>query len=184
MLTMVFLVGSDCSHVLKVLDDIQLHFEINIKEHPSQHLGYTLNWKEDGSDHVKQADFTMKILQDFCMDNLNPVKAPAPTNLHQVVASKSPQYHQKTYQKALGMLNYLALHHQPNITFATNLLSQFTSSPTVAQWGAVKHLLQYLRGTVYIGIHYFKPEMKGKDLVEWADADYANSLLTKKSTSG
>jgi hypothetical protein len=159
-----FLVGSGRSHVLQVLKDIQLHYKIKVKERPSQHLSYTLNWKEDGSVHVNQADFTLKILQDFCMDDSNPVKEPAPTNLHQVVASESPQFHQKTYQKALGMLNYLALHTRPDITFATNLLPQFTSSPTVAQWGAVKHLLQYLRGTVYIGIHYLKPKMKGEDL--------------------
>jgi hypothetical protein len=179
-----FLVGSNRSHVLKVLDDVQLHYKIKIKERPSQHLGYTLNWKEDGLVHVNQADFTLKILQDFCMDDSNPVKAPAPTNLHQVVASESLPFHQKTYQKALRMLNYLALHTRPDITFATNLLSQFTSKPTVAQWGTVKHLLRYLRGTMNIGIHYFKPESSGEDLCGWANADYATSLLTKKSTSG
>jgi hypothetical protein len=178
-----FLVGNDRMKVLKVLDDIQLHYKIKIKERPSQHLGYTLNWKEDGSVHVNQADFTQKILQDFCMDESNPVKAPAPTNLHQIVASESPLFHQKTYQKALGMLNYLALHTRPDITFATNLLSQFTSKPTVAQWGAVKHLLRYLQGTISMGIHYYRsPETE--DLCGWADADYATSLITKKSTSG
>jgi hypothetical protein len=179
-----FLVGSDRSQVLQTLEDIQHHYKIKIKECPTQHLGYTLNWKEDGSVHVNQADFTQKILQDFCMDDSNPVRAPAPTNLHQIVASESESFHRKTYQKALGMLNYLALHTRPDITFATNLLSQFTANPTVAQWGVVKHLLRYLRGTIYIGIHYYKPHSTAEDLCGWADADYATSLLTKKSTSG
>ncbi|PLW38955.1 hypothetical protein PCASD_11715 [Puccinia coronata f. sp. avenae] len=150
-----FLVSNDRAKVLRVLDDVQLHYKIKIKERPSQHLSYTLNWKEDGSVHVNQADFTQKILQDFCMDKSNPVRAPVPTDLHQIVASESPMFHQKTYQKALGMLNYLALHTRPDITFATNLLSQFTSKPTVAQWGAVKHLLCYLKGTENIGIQYY-----------------------------
>jgi hypothetical protein len=88
-----FLVGSDQSQVLQTLEDIQHHYKIKIKECPTQHLGYTLNWKEDGSVHVNQADFTQKILQDFCMDDSNPVRAPAPTNLHQIVASESESFH-------------------------------------------------------------------------------------------
>ena len=149
-----------------------------------QHLGYTLNWKEDGSIHVNQANFTQKILSDFCMDESNPFREPAPTNVHQVVAGELPSFHQKTYQKALRMLNYLALHTRPDITFAKDLLSQFTSKPMVAQWGAVKHLMRYLQGTSAYGIHYFKLQEKIEELCGWADTDYATSLLTKKSTSG
>ncbi|MBW0591563.1 hypothetical protein O181_131278 [Austropuccinia psidii MF-1] len=87
-------------------------------------------------------------------------------------------------QKAVGMLNYLALHTRPNIMFTTNLLSQFVSKPTMSHWNLVKHLLRYLNGTRGLGLHYTKTQQHESELVGWADADYATSLVTKKSHSG
>jgi hypothetical protein len=179
-----FIIGKNCLAVVQLLDDIKATYSIKIKEYPTQHLGYTLDWKEDGSVHVNQEDFTNKILFDFNMHDSNPVRAPAPVNLHKIVASDSPSFHQKLFQKAIGMLNYLAMHTRPEITFATNLLAQFTSSPTEAHWSAVKHLLRYLKGTPTFGIHYTRTSDPEEGLCGWADADYASSLVSKKSTSG
>ena len=142
-----FLIGRSRVEVLKTLDKLKKYYKIKIQERPAQHLGYTLDWKEDGSVHVHQTDFSKKILYEFNMNDANPVKAPAPMNLHKIVASNAPSVHQKLYQKAIGMLNYLALHTRPNITFVTNLLAQFTSSPNEAHWSLVKHLFQYVKGT-------------------------------------
>ena len=104
-----FVIGQSRSEVLKMLDGLKKFYTIKVQEQPAQHLGYTLNWKEDGLVNIKQADFTIKILQDFCTNNSNPFRVPAPTNLHQILTSNSESFHQKTHQKALGMLNYLAL---------------------------------------------------------------------------
>jgi hypothetical protein len=179
-----FIVGKDINSVLDLLDDIRKVYTIKVKEKPSQHLGYTLDWKEDGTVHINQADFIQKILYDFNMQDSNPVRAPAPMNLHKIVATGAPSFHQKLYQKAVGMLNYLALHTRPDITFATNLLAQFTSQPNESHWLAVKHLLRYLHGTPVMGIHYTRTLDSEEGLCGWADADYATSLVTKNSTSG
>jgi hypothetical protein len=157
---------------------------IEVQERPAQHLGYTLDWKEDGSVHVHQTDFAEKILYDFNMNNANLVRALAPMNLHKVVASDAPSVNQKLYQKAVGMLNYLALHTQPNINFVTNLLAQFTSSPNEAHWSSVKHLLRYEKGTRTMGIMYTQTTNPNEGVCGWADANYATSLVSKKSTSG
>jgi hypothetical protein len=96
------------------------------------------------------------------------------------------------------MLNYLALHTRPDITFAINLLAQFTSSPNEVHCLAVKHMLQYLRGTSRMGLHmlrylrgtsrmglhYTQTTIPDEELCGWADADYATSLVSKKSMSG
>jgi hypothetical protein len=179
-----FVIGQSRDQVVQLLEDIKKTYSVKIKEHPSQHLGYTLDWKEDGTVHINQADFIQKILFDFNMHKSNPVRAPAPMDLHKIVASKAPAFNQKTYQKAVGMLNYLALHTRPNITFAINLLAQFTSSPNEAHWSAVKHMLQYLRGTSCMGLHFTQTTNLDEELCGWADADYATSLVSKKSTSG
>jgi hypothetical protein len=179
-----FVIGQRHDQVTKLLDGIKKAYSIKVKERPSQHLGYTLDWKEDGTVHINQADFIQKILFDFNMHESNPVRAPAPMDLHKIVASEAPAFDQKTYQKAVGMLNYLALHTRPDITFAINLLAQFTSSPNESHWSAFKHMLRYLRGTSSMGLHYTQTSNPDEELCGWADADYATSLVTKKSTSG
>lgn len=179
-----FIIGCSRDQVLKFLEALKKTYTMKVQERPAQHLGYTLDWKEDGSVHVHQSDFAEKILYEFNMTDANPVKAPAPMNLHKIVASVASPINQKLYQKAVGMLNYLALHTRPDITFVTNLLAQFTSNPNEAHWSSVKHLLRYLKGTMTMGIHYIQSSNLSEDLVGWADADYATSLVTKKSTSG
>ncbi|MBW0570413.1 hypothetical protein O181_110128 [Austropuccinia psidii MF-1] len=87
-------------------------------------------------------------------------------------------------QKAVGMLNYLALHTQPKITFTFSLLAQFTKKPTVSHWSLIKHLLRYLNGTKDLDLHFTKPQSEGAELLGWEDVDYATSLVTKKSHSG
>ncbi|MBW0469746.1 hypothetical protein O181_009461 [Austropuccinia psidii MF-1] len=114
----------------------------------------------------------------------NSIKTPSPANIHNVVAQTSTPFSKHTIQKAIGMLNYLALHTQPDIMFTTNLISQFISKPTMSHWKLVKHLLHHLNATQGLGIHYTKAQQNKDELVGWAYADYTTSLVTKKSHSG
>ncbi|KAL0825275.1 hypothetical protein Bca101_048952 [Brassica carinata] len=51
------------------------------------------------------------------------------------------------YLSAIGALMYLATHTRPDIAFAVNLLSRFSSCPTQRHWNGIKHVLHYLQGT-------------------------------------
>ncbi|MBW0569914.1 hypothetical protein O181_109629 [Austropuccinia psidii MF-1] len=53
----------------------------------------------------------------------------------------------------------------------------------MSHWNLVKHLLRYLNGTQRLGIHYTKAQRHKDNLVGLEDADYATSLVTKKSHS-
>ncbi|MBW0514556.1 hypothetical protein O181_054271 [Austropuccinia psidii MF-1] len=128
------------------------------KKNPTQHLGYTLIWQSDGTIILHQHDFCTKILNELNMTLSTSIKTPAPASIHNVVAQTSTPFSKKTMQKAIGMLNYLALHTRPDIMFTTNLLSQFVSEPTMSHWNLVKHLLCYLNGTQVLGIHYTKAQ--------------------------
>ena len=44
--------------------------------------------------------------------------------------------------------------NRPDICFAVNMLSQFMVEPKRVHWVAVKHVLQYLQGTVDYGLDY------------------------------
>ncbi|KAG7583564.1 Reverse transcriptase RNA-dependent DNA polymerase [Arabidopsis suecica] len=86
------------------------------------------------------------------------------------------------YLSAIGALMYLASHTRPDICFAVNLLSRFSSCPTQRHWNEIKHLLRYLQGTVDLGIFYTNHNKEG--LVGFADAGYQSDPHNGKSQTG
>jgi hypothetical protein len=68
-----------------------------------------------------------------------------------------------------------------DIAFIVGRLSQFNHDPTETHWTAAKRVLRYLKGTKTAALHYCKD--KNKQLVGYADSDYAEDI-TRKSTAG
>ena len=60
------------------------------------------------------------------------------------------------YLSAIGVLMYLADNTRPDIAFAVNLLTKYSSTPTRKHWKGVKDVLYYLRGTTNIGLFIHK----------------------------
>ncbi|MBW0540521.1 hypothetical protein O181_080236 [Austropuccinia psidii MF-1] len=87
------------------------------------------------------------------------------------------------YQQAIGSLNYLAQHTQPDIMFTVNQLSRYSTKPTGKHWTAIKHLLCYLKGMMKFVLEFTKTTNKTV-LAGWADADYANDKSDRKYISG
>jgi hypothetical protein len=176
-------VGKSRQAILAFLANLKNVYLLKINERPKQHLGYTLNWRDDGLLYINQSDFAQKILDEFGMLDANPVKAPSPLNFQSLVASEADGINVTLMQKAIGMLTYLALHTRPDIAFTINVLAQFRSAPNMSHWSLVKHLLCYLCGTETFGIHFTKGS-KSNTLCGGTNADYAALLVSKKSTSG
>ncbi|MBW0548514.1 hypothetical protein O181_088229 [Austropuccinia psidii MF-1] len=122
-----FIIGETAEIIENFLTQLRKLYSIKTKKKMTQNLGYTLSWQQNGSVILHQQDFCSKILEEFNMSSSNSIKNTAPENIHNVVAQVSPPFSNLTMQKAIGMLNYLALHTRPDIMFTTNLLSQFTN---------------------------------------------------------
>jgi hypothetical protein len=88
---------------------------------------------------------------------------------------------QTLYQQIIGSLLYLALKTRPDILTAVCILSRFTSAPTKYCHMAVKRVLRYLQGTVYLALEYCSSDIKMNVFV---DSDYAGDTNSRKSTSG
>ncbi|MBW0508957.1 hypothetical protein O181_048672 [Austropuccinia psidii MF-1] len=176
-------VGDSRESIETILKKLSQTYKLKISERPNQHLGYTLEWN-DGSLTMHQEDFCKKILDELNMFNSNPIKTPTPMNLRHVLEAESPPIKASYVQKAIGMLSYLALHTRLDIVFTVNVLSQHVNKPISAVWQLIKHVLRYLKGTSGMGIKYTKDNTQVAGLIGWADADYANSTITRKSTSG
>jgi len=57
---------------------------------------------------------------------------------------------------ALGAFKYVTKCIRSDITFATNLLVRFSSSPIWRHWNELKLLFHHLRGTTHLGLFYSK----------------------------
>ena len=74
------------------------------------------------------------------------------------------------YKEAIGSLDYLSQVTRPDICYAVNAVSQYSSNPGRKHWEAVKRIFRYLRGTAGNRLVYKKGG--NKDLVGYTDADW------------
>ena len=85
------------------------------------------------------------------------------------------------YQHRIGQLNWLSRATRPDITFATQKLSQHAHKPAQRHQGAVDYLLGYLAMTSSLRIRY--SNRAHVSIEGYADADYASDE-TRRSTMG
>ena len=71
---------------------------------------------------------------------------------------------------------------RPDIMFATCLCARFQSSPREYHLNSIKRIFKYLSGSLHLGLWY--PRSSSFDLISYSDADFIDSLLDRKSTSG
>src|SRR5436190_329827 len=78
---------------------------------------------------------------------------------------------------------YIAVNTRPDIAYATSFLSQFNTCYTLAHWQAAKRILRYLKGTIDVSLIFEKNDCK-INVKGYADADWANNELDRRSYSG
>nr|GEV87126.1 copia protein [Tanacetum cinerariifolium] len=71
---------------------------------------------------------------------------------------------------------------RPDISYATNKLSQYMHDPCDTHWQALKWLLRYLKGTTHFGL-YFKRNQPLL-LSTFSDSDWGGEQENGRSTTG
>ena len=72
------------------------------------------------------------------------------------------------YHEAVGSLMYASLGTRPDISFAVQTVSRFSTKPELIHWDAVKWIFRYLKGTKDLWLSYGHAKI---DLAGYADAD-------------
>ncbi|BFG15965.1 hypothetical protein CerSpe_022390 [Prunus speciosa] len=85
------------------------------------------------------------------------------------------------YQKLVGKLIYLS-HTRPDIAYAVSVVSQFMHAPSESHMEAVLRILRYLKSAPGKGLIFTKHGHL--DVQAYTDADYAGSIVDRRSTSG
>lgn len=85
------------------------------------------------------------------------------------------------YQQLVGRLVYIS-HTHPDITYAVGIISRFMQDPKEIHLQIAYRVFQYLKGTPGNGVLFKRRE---KLLLEaYTDADYAGSIINRRSISG
>ena len=121
------------------------------------------------------------LLKRFGYENGTAKSTPMSTTIKLDKDEKGKEVDIKTYRGMIGSLLYLTA-SRPDIMFSVCLCARFQSCPKESHFHAVKRILKYLLGTIDVGLWY--PRNVEFNLVGYSDADFAGSLLDRKSTSG
>ena len=105
---------------------------------------------------------------------------PMDTNL-KLLADESLELVDVTqYRQIIGLLMYL-MNTTPDICFLVNTLSQYLVKPRHVLLIVANHVMRYVKGTIDFGIYYVGDH--DYRLYGYTDANWARSVLDKKSTS-
>lgn len=145
---------------------------------------------------IGQSTYALKILERFESTHVKPSSTPFPSSLklykpdQEEIEDLKNQKH--PYRNLVRSLMYLAQCTRPDLAHAVGTLSQHLDWRDYQHWDAARHVLQYLKGTVKIGIVYcwdanpvilkgLKSELCPQSL---CDAGWAGDKDSHRSTTG
>ena len=147
-----------------------------------EYLGMQIR-KDQSGIFVNQSSYTEKILKNFDFATVNIASTPMEKGMLTREEDHVNDHlldRSIPYRQAIGSLLYLSTISRPDISFAVNYLSRFSSKPKNSHWKMIKRVFQYLKGSIHFGIH-FDGSTK---LIAYTDSDYEGDLTTGQSTSG
>ena len=123
-------------------------------------------------------------LKRFDMEQCKPVSTPLKPGkrFHELPDDENPTNINK-YQKLIGCLTYVPTATRPDLASAVGILSKYLSRPSNEHWKGAKRVLRYIKGTINYGL-IFDGRSTRCSLIGYSDADWANDVDTRRSTSG
>ncbi|RVW35276.1 Retrovirus-related Pol polyprotein from transposon RE1 [Vitis vinifera] len=130
---------------------------------------------------ISQQKYVTNLLAKTGKIGCKPVSTPMDPNHKLGEAKEEPVVDKRMYQRLVGRLIYVA-HTRPNIAYSVSVISQFMHDPREPHLQAAYRVLHYLKGNPGKGILFKKNNTLA--LEAYTDADYAGSLVDRRSTTG
>jgi hypothetical protein len=159
---------------------MQTEFEMSMIGELSYFLGLQVKQSSAGI-FISQEKYLKEILKKFQMEDSSTVSTPMVVGCKLSKDDISPDVDQRTYRSMIGSLLYITA-SRPDIMQAVGMVGHFQSAPKQSHLAAVKRIFKYLKGTMTYGLRY--PRNQNFQLIAYSDADWANCVDERKSTSG
>nr|GEX56709.1 hypothetical protein [Tanacetum cinerariifolium] len=128
-----------------------------------------------------KAKYTLQILHKHGIENEQSIGTPMATKPKLDADLSGNPVDQTDYRSKIRSLMYLTS-SRPDIVQAVCFCARYQLRPTKKHLKEVKRIFQYLRGTVKMGLWYLKGS--SFSLTAFSDADHAECIDSRKSTSG
>lgn len=106
-------------------------------------LGMKISRKSDGL-VLSQSHYIKKVLEKFKEYDDSQVRTPVDVNIH-LTKNKGQGISQLEYSRIIGSLMYIMNCTRPDIAYAVNKFSRYTSNPGEDHWKALVRVLRYLK---------------------------------------
>lgn len=142
--------------------------------------------RDDNNIYIDQKTYINQILNKFQMQDCNPVKTPMEPGIILDKPARNEEISNVPYMQLIGCLTYLSICTRMDIANSVSRLAQFNNSHSLLHWNAAKRILRYLKGTSDMKLAYpVSCENKTEfTLSAYADSDFSNNLLDRKSFTG
>jgi hypothetical protein len=145
------LIGGDTKLMDAIVKYLKSKYSISLEGKISHYLGVSVKidsvmWKLDQLIKIEQ------FLHENGVDAVNPADHPGNSSLQYEEACKGPKMNQPQYRSVIGGLLWFPITTQPDIMYVVNIVTQFQQLPMSCAWTVVKQILQYLQGTLEIGL--------------------------------
>lgn len=130
---------------------------------------------------MSQRKYTLDLLKEIGMTGCKVAETAMDPNNKLGRNEDSPPVDRGRYQRLVGRLIYLS-HTRPDIGFVVSVVSQFMNSLNKEHMEVLQRILRYLKSTPGRGLLFQKQDNKSIEV--YTDADWAGSLIDRRSTSG
>ena len=184
--------GCNCDKFLTQLySDLSKDFAMTKKDKLDFLLGIEIDIDADGDMILHQSKYIHDCIERFGLKG-HPAVIPMDPNFQISIKGTakddklSPDQKRdlsKKYKSMIGALLWISRSTRPDIAFAVSVLCRYTHDPKLRHMQAIEQVFYYLLGTASLGLFYTKSEADPQ-LTAFCDADYANDMDNRKSTSG
>jgi hypothetical protein len=143
-------------------------------------LGLQITQRSDGI-FISQEKYLREMLKRFQMEDSKPVGTPMVIGCKLRKDDDSPDVDQRSYRSMIGTLLYITA-SCPDIMHVVGMVGRYQAAPKQSHLQAVKRIFRYLKEKMNYGMWY--PKNQSLQLTAYSDADCANCVDERKSTSG
>jgi hypothetical protein len=173
----------DENTLIELEDALEKKFELRRLGNTKFIIGVCVE-REGESVYLSQEAYIEKLLKRFMLENVNDVPTPMleGAQLTKFQGGRSTDAFKKLYQEKVGSLQYLSKMTRLDISYPTKEVSKHCHNPGPQHMKAVNRILAYLKTTKN---HRLKLNVGGDiQIRDYADADFAGNLETRRSTTG
>jgi hypothetical protein len=176
----IILAGTDLNEFTRIKAILDTKFKIKDLGVLRYFLGLEVAHSEQGIT-ISQRKYCLDLLQDSGLLGSKPAITPLDPSIKLHQDSGQAYEDVSSYRRLIGKLLYLT-NTRPDISFATQQLSQFLHKPTVTHYKAACRIVRYLKQSPGRGLMF--PRNSEIQILGYSDADWAGCLDTRRSTSG